>query len=286
MTVIIGVTGASGFLGSQVAASLRAAGHDVRGFDAVAAADGSGTVVDLRDPAATQAAMVGLEGVVHLAGYPRAGSHSPFDTFTTNTSITFSVVEAALANSVSLIAFVSSVSVIGYPFYTVPIVPDHLPVDEAIDSLPQDAYGLSKRVGEEIITAAVLRSGGSLAAVSLRFPALHSPTSFANEMPETIASGKDVRLMWNYIDTRDAADAVTAVFARTTVGHEKFFLAAEDSFSERPTAELLAEYFPGVPVTRELPGFTSLMSSSAATDYLSFTPKYSWRSYQLEGEQS
>jgi nucleoside-diphosphate-sugar epimerase len=230
--------------------------------------------------------MVGLEGVVHLAGYPRAGSHSPFDTFTTNTSITFSVVEAAVANGVSVIAFVSSVSVIGYPFYTERIVPDHLPVDEEIDSFPQDAYGLSKRVGEEIITAAVLRSGGSLAAVSLRFPALHSPRSFASEMPETIATGKDVRLMWNYIDTRDAAEAVNAVFARTNVGHEKFFLAAADSFSGRPTAELLAEYFPGVPLTRELPGFASLMSSSAATEYLSFTPKYSWRSYQPEGNRS
>lgn len=284
--MIIGVTGASGFLGSQVAASLRAAGHDVRGFDAVAAADGTGTVVDLRDPVATQQAMTGIEGLVHLAGYPRAGSHSPYDTFTTNTSITFSVVEAALANSVSLIAFVSSVSVIGYPFFTVPIVPDHLPIDEAIDSFPQDAYGLSKRVGEEIIDAAVLRSGGSLAAVSLRFPALHSPTSFANEIPGTFASGKDVRLMWNYIDTRDAADAVTAIFARNNTGHEKFFMAAADSFNERPTAELLAEFFPGVPLTRELPGFTSLMSSAAATEYLSFTPAYSWRSYGAEGVQS
>ncbi len=280
--MIIAVTGASGFLGSQVAATLAAAGHEVRGLDTVPARDGGGIVVDLTDPVATQKALEGCEGVVHLAGYPRAGDHTAHDVFTTNTGITFSVVEGALAAGISVIAFVSSISVIGYPFYVQAITPSHLPLDEAIDSTPQDSYGLSKRVSEEIITAAVIRADGALSAVSLRFPALHTPESFANEMPGTFASGKDLRLLWSYIDTRDASRAIAAVFGRHNVGHTKFFVAADDTFSEEPTEQLVATYFADVPTTRPLPGFTSLLSNTAACDYLAFRPEYSWRSYGVE----
>ncbi|MET4781016.1 NAD(P)-dependent oxidoreductase [Glaciihabitans sp. UYNi722] len=284
--MIIAVTGASGFLGSQVASRLKDAGHEVRGLDRVAARDGSGIVVDLQDPDATRAALEGCEGVVHMAGYPRAGDHTGYDVFTTNTSITWSVVDGALAAGVSIIAYVSSISAIGYPFYVQPITPAYLPLDEGIVSVPQDSYGVSKVVGEQIITAAVLRSGGSLAAVSLRFPALHSPESFVNEMPATVESGKDVKLFWSYLDTRDAASSVAAVFERENVGHSIFFVAADDSFSLIETSELVSTHFPDVPLTRDLPEFVSLLSNAAAKDYLSFTPQYSWRSYGSPSSES
>ncbi|MCU1529564.1 MAG: NAD-dependent epimerase/dehydratase [Frondihabitans sp.] len=276
----IAVTGASGFLGRQVAAALRAHGHDVRGLDVTPDRDGGGTVVDLSDPDATREALAGCTGVVHLAGYPRAGDHTPHDVFTTNTSISFSVIDAAVDVGVTDLVFVSSVSVIGYPFFTHPIVPDHLPLDEAIVSTPQDSYGVSKAVGEFIIDSAVARSGGTLGAVSLRFPALHTPESFVREMPATYETGKDSRLLWNYIDTRDAAEACAVAFNRSNVGHTKLFLAAADSFDPRPTAELLADHFPEVPVTHPVDGHTSLMNSDEAIAYLGFTPRYSWRQYE------
>ena len=280
--MIIAVTGAAGFLGAQVAASLRAAGHEVRGLDVVAPAASRVAVVDLRDPQATRAALEGCDGVAHLAGYPRAGDHAPYDVFTTNTAISFSVLDAAVDAGVTTLVYVSSISVIGYPFFVQPIPPSYLPLDEGIDSIPQDPYGLSKLVGEQIIDAAVARAGGKLAAVSLRFPALHTPESFAREMPATFADGKDVRLLWSYIDTRDAADAVAAAFARPNTGHTKLFLAAPDTFNERPTAELLAEHFPGTPLRREIAGHDSLMDSSAAISYLGFAPGRSWRDYDYD----
>lgn len=283
----IAVTGASGFLGAQVAAALRGAGHDVRALDVVPPRDdagsGDGLVVDLQDPQATRQALDGCEGVVHLAGYPRATGHTPHDVFTTNTSISFSVVDAAVDVGVSTLAFVSSFSVVGYPFFVHPIVPAHLPLDGRIHSTPQDAYGISKAVGEAIIDSAVARAGGALDAVSLRFPALHTPQSFVREMPATYETGKDSRLLWSYIDTRDAASACAAVFARTNVGHTKLFLAAADTFDPRPTADLLAEHFAGVPVQGTLTGHDSLIDSTEATEYLCFTPRYSWRSYESGG---
>lgn len=273
----IAVTGSAGFLGRQVAAGLRDAGHDVLGLD-MAPHDG-GVVVDLQDAAATSAALEGQEGVVHLAGYPRAGSHSPHDVFTTNTSISFSVIDAAVDAGVSTFAFGSSISTIGYPFFTNPIPPAHLPLDESIASIPQDAYGLSKLVGETTIDGAIARSGGAFAAVSLRFPALHTPESFVAEMPATYEAGKDVKLFWSYIDLRDCASAFAAVFARPHSGHAKLFLAAQDTFDPRPTRELLATYYPDAPLSRPLGEFESLLSSDAAAAYLGFRPMISWRSY-------
>jgi len=275
----IAVTGASGFLGRQVVSALRSGGFEARGLDVVAAVDGTGTVVDLADPDATRAALEGCSGVVHLAGYPRAGDHTPHDVFTTNTSIAFSVVDGAVDAGVSTLLFVSSISVIGYPFFTHPIRPAHLPLDEAIASVPQDPYGLSKWVGESIVDAAVARSGGAMGAVSLRFPALHTPESFVAEMPATYSTGKAAKLLWSYIDTRDAAEACASVFTRQRTGHTKLFLAAPDTFDPRPTEELLAEHFPDVPLSLPVFGNASLMNSAAAIDVLGFTPRHSWREY-------
>lgn len=273
----IAVTGSAGFLGRQVAAGLREARHEVLGLDVVP--HEGGVVVDLQDPDATRAALEGQEGVVHLAGYPRAGNRTPHDVFITNTSISYSVVDAAVDAGVSTVAFGSSISTIGYPFFERPIPPAHLPLDEAIVSVPQDSYGLSKLVGETILDGAVARSGGALAAVSLRFPALHSPESFVAEMPATYETGKDVKLFWSYIDTRDAATAFVAVFARAHSGHTKVFVAAEDTFDPRPTAELLAAYYPHASLTHPLAPHGSLLSSDAAAAYLGFRPAISWRSY-------
>src|SRR5690606_25012816 len=68
-TMIVLVTGASGFLGRAVAAELVAAGHEVRtlqrrpsGVDGVADVLGS-----ITDPLHVARAIDGVEGVVHLA---------------------------------------------------------------------------------------------------------------------------------------------------------------------------------------------------------------------------
>ena len=46
---------------------------------------------------------------------------------------------------------------------------------------------------------------------------------------------------------------------------------------ERPTADLLKEVFPGVPVRGEVSGTSSLFSSEAARRDLGWEPRHSWR---------
>jgi dTDP-L-rhamnose 4-epimerase len=70
------VTGAAGFIGSHIAETMQAAGHDVRGLDSLSPAVHNGrpghvtgdlVTGDVRDPAAVDAALAGVDAVCHQA---------------------------------------------------------------------------------------------------------------------------------------------------------------------------------------------------------------------------
>jgi dTDP-L-rhamnose 4-epimerase len=70
------VTGAAGFIGSHIAETMQAAGHDVRGLDSLSPAVHNGrpghvtgdlVVGDVRDPATVDAALAGVDAVCHQA---------------------------------------------------------------------------------------------------------------------------------------------------------------------------------------------------------------------------
>jgi UDP-glucose 4-epimerase len=60
-------------------------------------------------------------------------------------------------------------------------------------------------------------------------------------------------------------------------GFDRFIVAAADTVMSRPNSELLAEVFPGVPVTRELAPHETLLSIEKARRMLGYAPRYSWR---------
>ena len=45
----------------------------------------------------------------------------------------------------------------------------------------------------------------------------------------------------------------------------------------RPSAELIHEVFPGVPLTKEVQGTGTLLSIERACEALGFAPQHSWR---------
>jgi dTDP-L-rhamnose 4-epimerase len=70
------VTGAAGFIGSHIAETMRAAGHEVRGLDSLTPAVHNGrpdhvggelVVGDVRDPAVVSEALTGMDAVCHQA---------------------------------------------------------------------------------------------------------------------------------------------------------------------------------------------------------------------------
>jgi hypothetical protein len=66
------------------------------------------------------------------------------------------------------------------------------------------------------------------------------------------------------------------VYADIT-GAEAFIIAADDTIMNRPSADLMAEYFPSVKLNEVLGTHQSLMSNHKAKKVLGFQPQYTWR---------
>jgi dihydroflavonol-4-reductase len=113
------VTGATGFLGAEIARELVLRGHAVRALvrpaSALAGLEGAPVEIargDVLDPASVRAALAGQEAVVHTAGIPRIGGEA-HETFAVNTRGVEIVFEAALEAGVSRAVLTSSTSVSG-----------------------------------------------------------------------------------------------------------------------------------------------------------------------------
>lgn len=154
------VTGAAGFVGSNLVDRLLADGHQVTGFDNFSTGlrpflDGALrnprfrlVENDLLDDAAIGAAMTGADIVFHLAANAdvRFGPEHPRRDLDQNTLATWHVLEAMRAAGVRRIAFSSTGSVYGEP--------DVFPTPETAPfPIQTSLYGASKLAAEGMIAA-------------------------------------------------------------------------------------------------------------------------------------
>jgi nucleoside-diphosphate-sugar epimerase len=282
MTVI--VTGSSGLLGRHVVAALVQAGYDVTGVDTApppAGARSRHIAADLTDLGGAVEIIRDAEAVVHAAAIPRPTGRTARDVFSTNVAAAFNVVEASVLSGIPRLLYASSFSVTGYPFNVVPAAPGYLPLDAAHPPAPQDAYALSKWLGEEIVAAAVRRS--RLVAVSLRMPWIQTAETFFPQVgrlrrdPEQAA-----RSLWSYIDARDAGEAFRAALSASIEGHRRLYVSAADTFMEAATKDLIAAAYPTTQVRRPIAGTECVFDLEEAREALGFVPRHSWRSYEAQ----
>lgn len=276
------VTGGSGHTGQAVVQHLAEHGYWVVNVDQAppAADDIAHRLADLTDFGQTYQCLAGADAVVHLAAIPRPTFHPAQMVFRVNTLAAYNVFEAAAALSIPRVVYASSVSVLGFPFFVRPLAPAYVPIDEDHPRQPQDAYALSKFVGEEIAEAFVRRGG--LTAVSLRFPWIHTPETFQRDiLPLWDDPAAGASNLWSYIDARDAALACRLALEADAAGHVACFAAAEDSFMPTPTAELVRRFYPQAEIRAAGADHWSLLSSRRAARVLGYRAQFSWRSYPL-----
>lgn len=271
------MTGAAGLLGRHVAEIYRNAGFAVTALDRESRGVAGVVEADLMDPQVAARHIADADCVAHVASIPRPVGYDAGDVFRTNMTLMFNVLAAMEAGGISRMLFASSFSVLGLPFAPRPVDLKYLPIDERHPAQPQDVYAVTKWLGEEMVDAWTRRSGGS--AVSLRMPWIQTPASFVNEVAKRRLT-EDANLdLWAYIDARDAARAFLLAAQAETTGHERFFISAADSYSETPTADLVAARYPGIDLRISLEGHRTLLSNERATHLIDFTPQYSWRDY-------
>jgi UDP-glucose 4-epimerase len=170
------VTGGAGFIGSNLARLLVERGDRVRVFDDLSI--GSLRYLDgiphehvhatLADRAAVEAAVRGVDAVVHLAA--RAGIPDsvtdPRGTFEANVTQTLGLLDAARRSGAMRFVFASSNAAAG----------EHEPpADETDLPHPVSPYGASKLAGEAYLQAYAATYG--MAACSLRFSNAYGPNS-------------------------------------------------------------------------------------------------------------
>ncbi|WP_034262484.1 NAD-dependent epimerase/dehydratase family protein [Actinospica robiniae] len=282
----VAVTGAAGLLGRTAVTALTAAGIEVLAVDRQFSHLTPGIAplrADLNDLGQVYGALAGQDAVLHLAAIPAPTGLPAEEVFRNNTAATFHVYEAAARLGIRRVVSASSISAYGFPFQHRWSVPDYFPIDEGHPLLPQDSYGLSKAVGEQIAEAYVRRGAGD--AVSLRISHVVDDTTIKPLLAITAKDpAKFAPELWSYVHVRDVAQACLLALTRPLDGrHVAVHVTAAGTTSTLPTDELLARWFPEVPIREhEADEHWSLIDASTGRSVLAYEPTYSWTTEQEE----
>jgi len=274
------VTGASGQAGRAVVADLREHGYEVQPTDiTVTRADREDGMLqaDLTDYGQAVEALSEADAVVHLANIPAPGLSTPAVTFNDNITMNFNVFQAAAALKLDRVVWASSETTLGLPFDT---PPRYAPVDEDHYPVPTSTYALSKVASETI--AAHIADWSGIPYIALRFSNIMAPEDY--QWFAEFQDDPDKRRwnLWGYIDQRDVAQSCRLALeadASKVTGGPAFIIAAADTVMNRPSAELLAQVYPRVKLTRDVGEFGTLLAIDRAREVLGFQPEHSWRDH-------
>jgi nucleoside-diphosphate-sugar epimerase len=268
------VTGAAGKLGIHVCRALVEAGYKVR------ATDKGGRrrmrlkleVADLLDRDACYRLITKAGAVVHLANYSDMVISDAQKLFNENVAMNMNVFHAALRSGVSRIIFASSIQVLGGhglagggPSDAVPF----LPLDGDAPANPRNAYALSKQVGEILLEYVSRQS--QISCVAIRYPWLIKQARHAAPK-KTRGRASHLEGVFSYLSYTDAASLVLAILRNPLPGFRIYLPADPKPRRTESPADLIREYYPGVPLRRPLEEIDSLVDISRIQNETGWSP--------------
>lgn len=291
------ITGGSGRAGLPVVKALSQQGFEIRNIDLVPTPGLGGIVatdpqltdwgwmdrpgfvrylyVDLTDLGCTIEAFQGAEAVIHFAAIARPGLRTASVTFNTNVQTSYNVFQAASILKMQRVIWSSSETALGLPL--TPEKVHYAPMDEEHPLYPESAYALSKVVIEEMARHVSRWTG--MPIIGLRISNVMTAEDY-QQFPEY---WKNPALRtWNlfgYIDEHDLGDLCRLALDADIKGAEVFIGASADTVMNRPNKELMAEYFPGVPLKEGTGDFDTLLGIDKARRMLGYNPTHSWRKH-------
>ncbi len=308
------VTGVTGRVGRNVAKALRDRGDHVRGIvlpddPGAEAARASGVDCvsgNLRSPETVEAAVHGVDAVIHLGAMMLWGSdaHNPA-LFEDNLRGTFNLAQAAALHSVQRFLFASSDEV--YPSLSAA----YLPIDENHPTRPYSFYGLTKLAGEEMLH--YFRRANALPISIARFALVIEPwetthrdgwlgrflflksmlgmvetragTEAAADLRRQLKSDNTLLLArdadgtpyeFHCVDVRDVVQGLLLMLERSSAVGEAFNLSGPAPFSYDQVIPYLAEKTGFEFVDARIPGPTLRIqhSTAKARTLLGYVPKH------------
>lgn len=287
-------TGGSGKAGKHVVAYLAAAGHRVVNVDRVPLGHPGvhDFIADITDAGQMFSVMSGHAGydeldhgaakpfdaVVHFAAIPRLMMTPDTETYRVNTIGTYNVIEAAVKLGIKKIIIASSETTYGVCFSEGVVDPKVLPLEEDYDIDPMDSYGMSKKVNEVTARSFQRRSGFDIYA--LRIGNVIEPQEYATLFPPLKDDpGLRRRITFSYIDARDLGQIVDLALKKDGLGWQVFNAANDSNAVPQTNTELLARFFPNVPLSREVGPHEGLLSNRKIREVLGFKEQHDWRKY-------
>jgi UDP-glucose 4-epimerase len=279
------VTGGRGQSGRWIVDRL-AADHEVTVLDQEhPGTDGHPAVsyraLDLSEPGGVFDAVTAIDpdAVVHWAAIPVAGNHPGVDLYRNNTLAAHSVLTAAGRVGARIVQ-ASSDGAYGFFFADETPVPDELPITEGHALRPEDDYGLSKVVTEEIGKTIARRDGVPVA--SIRPSWIQEPGNYLCREEEYVQDlDAGAGNYWSYVDVRDVVDLVEAALTAARdgefEGHEAFNCVGPDNALGRPLKELMRDHYGALPEDYDVEGGAAAYSTAKATELLGWEPARSWR---------
>ena len=217
------------------------------------------------------------DAVVHFAAIPRVLIEPDNETFAANVVSTYNVIEAAMKLGVRKVIIASSETTYGVCFAEGDKDFKRFPLEEDYEIDPMDSYGLSKLINEQTARAFAARYGADIYA--LRIGNVIEPHEY-DRFPGFVADPPSrKRNAWSYIDARDLGEIVHLCLAKDGLGYQVFNAVNDTITADLPTAQFLARYSPGVPITRPLGEFEAPLSNRKAREVLGFREQHDWRKY-------
>ena len=288
------VTGGSGVAGKWVVKDLIERGHQVLNLDRVPLRDTPARtlITDLTDAGqvfnALASTTVGqdsagslkprpIDAIIHFAAIPRVMICPDNEVYRINVMSTYNVLDAASKYGIRKVIIASSETTYGLVFAEEDRMPAYLPLDEDYPVDPMDSYALSKLVNEATAKAFQTRTGADI--YCLRIGNVIEPSDYAKFPGFFKDPAQRRRITWSYIDARDLATAARLGVERDGLGYQVMNVAADDVSSDLPTADLLARFYPGVPLRKSLGEFETLLSNAKIKAVLGFQPAFGWRAH-------
>lgn len=269
----IALTGGSGGVGRAIISEASARGHEVVNIDLVVPdrrtdpKPAAFIQADIGDYNQLLAAFAGCDALIHMGAIPNP-LHDPDHVVHNNNVVgSYNAMRAATELGITRICQASSVNAIGMSFSR-NTRHDYFPLDEDHPNYNEDSYGLSKWICEQQADS-FARRYEDIHIASMRFPLVvpdrDAPNQLFDRMNKPPASH-----LWSYTLFASAARACLLSLDADFSGHEVFYIAAPDSTDDKLSLELATQYFPGIPITGDLSGNRSFISSAKAEKMLNW----------------
>jgi UDP-glucose 4-epimerase len=225
------VTGSAGHLGEGLVRTLREREHEVVGLDVLESASTThvGSICD-RD--FVRGCLPGVDFVIHAATLhkPHIATHSRHAFIETNIAGTLTILEAALESGVSGVVFSSTTSAFGAALTPAEGRPAAW-VDEDLDSIPRNIYGVTKKAAEDLCEL-FSRSRG-LPCIILRtcrfFPEVDDDPEISRQYDSL--NLKVNEYLYRRLDLTDAVDAhILAAERAPAMGFRRYVVSATSPF--------------------------------------------------------